>query len=143
MELYISKPSVNLFKKSEDPYLTLKVDDLKKYVFDPVIDKVCVLVDKMWKLLQPDAFFLTGSLSSSEYLVDRLGEIVKDVTVVPEKDLSAAKGAVYHGLKEPLSVQRVTLINKGVEKVVRKIDSSYYDFDYSSYTHVIGIGSIV
>lgn len=139
VELYISKPSVNLFKKSEDPYLTIRVDDLKKYVFDPVIDKVCVLVDKIWKQFQPDAFFLTGNLSSSEYLFHKLCEIVEDVTVVHEKDLSAAKGAVYHGLKEPLSIQRVTLINKNLENVVRKIDDSYYDFDYSSYTHVIGI----
>lgn len=105
-----------------------------------MIDKICTNVSRVCDEQKPKAFFLFGKLSNSEYLYERLSDILTDIIVIPEKDLSAAQGLVYHGLSEPLSIQRVTPIYNGVDKVMNNEDRSYYDFDYSHYTHVIGIG---
>lgn len=96
----------------------------------------------MFEEQKPKAFFLFGKLSNSEYLYEKLSDIVTDIIVIPEKDLSAAQGLVYHGYSEPLTIQRITPISHR-EPLVRNEDSSYYDFDYAHYTHVIGIGKIL
>lgn len=120
--------------------MTIITDELKANVYDKVIDQICKNVEAVVNEEKPEAVFLFGKLSNSEYLYERLSDIWPDIIVIPEKDLSAAQGLVYHGLSEPLSIQRVTPIYNGVDKVVHNEDRSYYDFDYSQYTHVIGIG---
>jgi hypothetical protein len=120
--------------------LTLSTAELKAEVYDPVINEICSNVVSVMKKHQPKAFFLFGKLSNSDYLYERLSDIVEDIDVIPEEDLSAAQGTVYHGLGEPLSIQRVTPIHEQKETLVNKEDFTYYDFNYDYYTHVIGIG---
>ncbi|KAG2232385.1 hypothetical protein INT48_007289, partial [Thamnidium elegans] len=137
-EIYIAKPA-SPFKKSKDPYLTLNTDDLKKNVYDKVIDQICKHVLKVCHEQEPKAFFLFGKFSNSDYLYERLKTVVDEIIVIPEKDVSAAQGSVFHGLNEPLSIQRMMPIHEGINQLAGKEDLSYYDFNYSSYTHVIGI----
>ncbi|KAG2203902.1 hypothetical protein INT47_007485 [Mucor saturninus] len=137
-EIYIAKPSIQSFAKSKNPYLTIITDDLKANVYDKVINEICSNVSNVCEKQKPKAFFLFGKLSNSEYLYEKLSDIVDDIIVIPEKDLSAAQGLVYHGRSEPLTIQRITPIYHG-DAVVKDEDRSYYDFDYSHYTHVIGI----
>lgn len=114
---------------------------MKKNVYDKVIDQICKHVLKVCHEQEPKAFFLFGKFSNSDYLYEKLKTVVDEIIVIPEKDVSAAQGSVFHGLNEPLSIQRMTPIHEGNNQLVDKEDPSYYDFNYSSYTHVIGIGT--
>lgn len=120
--------------------MTLNTEDLKKNVYDKVIDKICTNVLEVCKEQEPKAFFLFGKFSNSDYLYERLKTVVDEIIVIPEKDVSAAQGAVFHGLSEPLSIQRMTPIHEEKNQLKGAIDGSYYDFSYEQYTHVIGIG---
>lgn len=105
-----------------------------------MIDEICKHVLKVCHEQEPKAFFLFGKFSNSDYLYEKLKTVVDEIIVIPEKDVSAAQGSVFHGLNEPLSIQRMTPIHEGINQLVEKEDPSYYDFNYSNYTHVIGIG---
>lgn len=139
--MYITIPSINTPIGSKNSYLTINIHELKKSVYNLTIDPICERVRKVWEASNPKAFFLIGKLSDSRYLNERLGTIVGKITAIPEKNLAALHGAVDYGLKQPLSIQRVVLIDDETQKLTTGIDKSYYDFSYRQYTHVIGIGN--
>lgn len=63
------------------------------------------------------------------------------LNVLSLQKLTAAQGAIHYGLTRELKIKRTAPICLTKELPFRKVeDESYYDFTYSIYTHLVGIG---
>ncbi|KAI8644417.1 hypothetical protein BD408DRAFT_413403 [Parasitella parasitica] len=120
------------------PYLTLEMSDLKKKVYDPIIDEICKLVSEQCKSVSGEYVFLCGTLSNLQYMKQRLNAIASNVIIVSNDDLSSAHGAVYYGLSEKLGIPRTAPICLVEEHSILAEDNAQHSND-DDYTHIIGI----
>ncbi|CEP09549.1 hypothetical protein [Parasitella parasitica] len=125
--------------KGAAPYLTLEMSDLKKKVYDPVIDEVCKLVSEQCRSASRDYVVLCGTLSHLQYMRQRLNSLTKNMLVVSNDDLSSAHGAVYYGLSEKLGIPRTAPICL-FDEPSRLAEDSTLNMKDDDYTHIIGIG---
>ncbi|KAK4519287.1 uncharacterized protein ATC70_009519 [Mucor velutinosus] len=125
--------------KKPAPYLALDMKDLKHKVYDPIVDGICKHVAEEQKTHATDYVFLCGTLSTLEYVKQRLDAITNNVIVVSNDDLSAAHGAVYYGLNKKLGVPRNAPICIETETSRLAEDDTMHNKEEDDYTHIIGI----
>ncbi|KAF9104975.1 hypothetical protein BGX27_009856 [Mortierella sp. AM989] len=105
---FISMPSavanlVDLDQRLEDGLLAISAQEMREYVFDPVVNQVLGLVDgQLNQAQQCSAIFLVGGFGSSPYLHKRVQQEFESrvplIRYPPRPDLAVVRGAVYHGL---------------------------------------------
>ncbi|KAH8555385.1 hypothetical protein BGW37DRAFT_134929 [Umbelopsis sp. PMI_123] len=109
----------------EDAYLVISGAELKRRVFDPVVDNVINLIQKQLdqvKGKQLQTIFLVGGFGSSLYLYNRVQEMfqhrVPQILHPPRAALAIVRGAVLYGLHpQPISTRisrRTYGINAGL-----------------------------
>ncbi|KAI9278974.1 hypothetical protein BDA99DRAFT_429418 [Phascolomyces articulosus] len=101
----------------EDGVLQLSGQELKKQVFDPVVDKVISLIEQQYKQI-PDGrlnfLFLVGGFGSSKYLYQRVHEVFQGTKVhkilcpIERSALAVVRGAAYYGLNPQTVVSRIS-----------------------------------
>ncbi|CAO3617330.1 unnamed protein product [Mucor fragilis] len=121
------------------PYLSLEMKDLKRKVYDPIIDGICKHVAEEQNTHAAKYVFLCGTLSTLDYLKQRLDATTNNVIAVSNDDLSAAHGAVYYGLTEKLGVPRNAPICIESETSRLAEDTIMHSGQEDGYTHIIGI----
>ncbi|KAL9548488.1 hypothetical protein PS6_006583 [Mucor atramentarius] len=121
------------------PYIALDMKDLKRKVYDPIVDDICKHVSEEQKMHSTNYVFLCGTLSTLDYIKQRLDAITNNVITVSNDDLSAAHGAVYYGLNEKLGIPRIAPICVESEKSRLAEDSTVHSNKEDDYTHIIGI----
>lgn len=114
--------------------------DLKRKVYDPIIDGICKHVAEEQNTHAAKYVFLCGTLSTLDYLKQRLDATTNNVIAVSNDDLSAAHGAVYYGLTEKLGVPRNAPICIESETSRLAEDTIMHSGQEDGYTHIIGIG---
>ncbi|KAL9540657.1 hypothetical protein MBANPS3_009556 [Mucor bainieri] len=135
---------VNIFlspsiSKKPAPYLALDMKDLRLKVYDPVVDDICNHVLEEQKAHSTTYVFLCGTLSTLNYMKERMDTITNNVIVVSNDDLSAAHGALYYGLNEKLGVPRNAPICIESETSRLAEDDTTHTIQEDDYTHIIGI----
>ncbi|KAF1805120.1 hypothetical protein FB192DRAFT_1056606 [Mucor lusitanicus] len=113
--------------------------DLKSKVYDPIVDGICKHVAQEQSTHSTTYVFLCGTLSTLDYMKQRLDSITNNVIVVSNDDLSAAHGAVYYGLNEKLGIPRSAPICIETETSRLTEDSPMHSKEEDDYTHIIGI----
>ncbi|CAO3594369.1 unnamed protein product [Absidia cylindrospora] len=105
----------------EDGNLHLPAQELREYVFEPVIHQVLYLIDEQLHQshVMLDAIFLVGGFGQSVYLYRRVREVFEDrvgfIGVPPRGELAVTRGAVYFGLNPRMVTERVSRRTYGVE----------------------------
>ncbi|KAI9277266.1 hypothetical protein BDA99DRAFT_430181 [Phascolomyces articulosus] len=109
----------------EEGILKLSADELKKQVFDPVIDKVLSLIEQQYQQISGgrlDSLFLVGGFGSSKYLQQRVrkefqGSKVNQIVCPAERTaLAVVRGAVYHGINSGAIVSRISRRTYGINR---------------------------
>jgi hypothetical protein len=100
--------------------LCLPAEELREYVFEPVIRQVLDLIKgQLAQSPQLEAIFLVGGFGQSNYLFrrveDEFGEHVGMIGVPPRGELAVVRGAVYFGLNPQIVTERVSRRTYGVE----------------------------
>ncbi|KAG1457206.1 hypothetical protein G6F46_006657 [Rhizopus delemar] len=112
----LSDPDIGLDNGS----LCLPAEELRDYVFEPVIRQVLDLI--RGQLVQSpglEAIFLVGGFGQSNYLFRRVEEEFANevgmIGVPPRGELAVVRGAVYFGLSPQVVTERVSRRTYGVE----------------------------
>lgn len=118
---YLALPRSKCFDDIEDPgaigidggYMCLKASELKNIVFEPVVQKVLVLIqEQLNKAKNCSAIFMVGGFGSSSYLLNRVklefGGMVKTISAPYKPEMAVVCGAVYVGLNPRTVTARVT-----------------------------------
>ncbi|KAF9159923.1 Heat shock 70 kDa protein 12A [Actinomortierella ambigua] len=84
----------------EDGVMCLKAVDMRKKVFDPVVDNVLELIQgQLFKATTLSAIFMVGGFGSSTYLLERVkkafGREVKIISAPYRPEIAVVSGAVY------------------------------------------------
>ncbi|GAN09730.1 chaperone protein [Mucor ambiguus] len=100
--------------------LCLPADELREYVFEPVIRQVLDLIKgQLAQSPQLEAIFLVGGFGQSNYLFrrveDEFANQVGMIGVPPRGELAVVRGAVYFGLNPQIVTERVSRRTYGVE----------------------------
>ncbi|KAI9271864.1 hypothetical protein BDA99DRAFT_477977 [Phascolomyces articulosus] len=107
----------------DEGILKLSGEELKKEVFDPVVDKVLLLIEQQHQQIPDgrlDFLFLVGGFGSSKYLYQRIHDVYKDTKVnqivcpAERAALAVVRGAVYHGVNPRVVVSRVSRRTYGI-----------------------------
>ncbi|CAO3623965.1 unnamed protein product [Cunninghamella echinulata] len=105
----------------EDGNLHLPAQELREYVFEPVIHQVLYLIDEQLHQshIMLDAIFLVGGFGQSVYLYRRVRDVFEQrvgfIGVPPRGELAVVRGAVYFGLNPRMVTERVSRRTYGVE----------------------------
>ncbi|KAI9275737.1 hypothetical protein BDA99DRAFT_601319 [Phascolomyces articulosus] len=106
----------------EDGYLDegiLKLSnlELKKKVFDPVVDKVISLIEQQYRKIHDkrlEYLFLVGGFGSSKYLYQSIHKVFQDTKVkhivcpAERAALAVVRGAAYYGINPRVVVSRIS-----------------------------------
>ncbi|KAG2235179.1 hypothetical protein BDF21DRAFT_425285 [Thamnidium elegans] len=100
--------------------LCLPAEELRDYVFEPVIRQVLDLIKgQLAQSPQLEAIFLVGGFGQSNYLFrrveDEFANQVGMIGVPPRGELAVVRGAVYFGLNPQIVTERVSRRTYGVE----------------------------
>ncbi|GAA5801684.1 hypothetical protein HPULCUR_007134 [Helicostylum pulchrum] len=100
--------------------LCLPAEELKDFVFEPVIRQVLDLIKgQLAQSPQLEAIFLVGGFGQSNYLFrrveDEFANQVGMIGVPPRGELAVVRGAVYFGLNPQIVTERVSRRTYGVE----------------------------
>lgn len=100
--------------------LCLPAEELRDYVFEPVIRQVLDLIrGQLVQSPQLEAIFLVGGFGQSNYLFRRVEEEFANqvgmIGVPPRGELAVVRGAVYFGLNPQIVTERVSRRTYGVE----------------------------
>ncbi|KAI7902034.1 uncharacterized protein BX663DRAFT_511512 [Cokeromyces recurvatus] len=100
--------------------LCLPAEELREYVFEPVICQVLDLIrGQLAQSPQLEAIFLVGGFGQSNYLFRRVEEEFANqvgmIGVPPRGELAVVRGAVYFGLNPQIVTERVSRRTYGVE----------------------------
>ncbi|KAI8049127.1 uncharacterized protein B0P05DRAFT_500133 [Gilbertella persicaria] len=100
--------------------LCLPAEELREYVFEPVIRQVLDLIrGQLQQSPQLEAIFLVGGFGQSNYLFrrveDEFANQVGMIGVPPRGELAVVRGAVYFGLNPQIVTERVSRRTYGVE----------------------------
>lgn len=100
--------------------LCLPAEELREYVFEPVIRQVLDLIKgQLTQSPQLEAIFLVGGFGQSNYLFrrveDEFANQVGMIGVPPRGELAVVRGAVYFGLNPQIVTERVSRRTYGVE----------------------------
>jgi len=105
---FISMPAavaniVDMDIRLEDGMLTISAQEMREFVFDPVVNQVLGLIDgQLFQAQQCAAIFLVGGFGSSPYLHKRVQQEFENrvplIRYPPRPDLAVVRGAVHHGL---------------------------------------------
>ncbi|KAI8969254.1 hypothetical protein BDF20DRAFT_894016 [Mycotypha africana] len=100
--------------------LCLPAEELREYVFEPVIRQVLELIrNQLVQSPQLEAIFLVGGFGQSNYLFRRVEEEFANqvgmIGVPPRGELAVVRGAVYFGLNPQIVTERVSRRTYGVE----------------------------
>ncbi|KAI8996929.1 hypothetical protein BDB01DRAFT_751584 [Pilobolus umbonatus] len=115
----------------EDGALHIPREELRKRVFEPVIDQVIRLIDDQLKqsTTKLDAIFLVGGFGQSTYLyrhvIANFQSRVGFIGVPPRGELAVVRGAVYFGLNPHMVTERVSRRTYGLE--TRMVFDPRYD----------------
>lgn len=107
---------------AEDGYLYFSYEELKREVFEPVIDRISDLITKQLEYKESkrpmNAMFMVGGFSQSRYLEKRLREKfagkIELISVAPRGELAIARGAVLLGVEPDLISQRIAKRTYGI-----------------------------
>jgi hypothetical protein len=104
----------------ENGSLHLPAEELRDYVFEPVVSQVLTLIDgQLNQSPNLEAIFLVGGFGQSNYLFRRVEEVfasrVGMIGVPPRGELAVVRGAVYFGLNPQVVTERVSRRTYGVE----------------------------
>ncbi|KAG0199103.1 hypothetical protein BGX28_007557 [Mortierella sp. GBA30] len=108
----------------EDGVLTVTAEELRREVFDPVVDDVLRLIQHQLQQthFQCHAIFLVGGFGCSGYLHTRVqsefGARVPMIGVPPRAELAVVRGAAYAGLMPRTITQRVARRWYGVDSLM-------------------------
>ncbi|KAF9991742.1 hypothetical protein BGZ80_001587 [Entomortierella chlamydospora] len=108
----------------EDGTLTVTAEEMRREVFDPVVDDVLRLIQHQLQQTnyQCHAIFLVGGFGSSGYLHTRVksefGKQVPMIGVPPRAELAVVRGAAYAGLMPRTVTQRVARRWYGVDSLM-------------------------
>ncbi|KAF8950495.1 Heat shock 70 kDa protein 12A, partial [Entomortierella lignicola] len=108
----------------EDGTLTITAEEMRREVFDPVINDVLRLIQHQLQQTnnQCHAIFLVGGFGSSGYLHTRVksefGSRVPMIGVPPRAELAVVRGAAYAGLMPRTITQRVARRWYGVDSLM-------------------------
>ncbi|KAH8553127.1 hypothetical protein BGW37DRAFT_488514 [Umbelopsis sp. PMI_123] len=104
----------------ENGSLHLPAEELRDYVFEPVVSQVLALIDgQLNQSPNLEAIFLVGGFGQSNYLFRRVEEAFANrvgmIGVPPRGELAVVRGAVYFGLNPQIVTERVSRRTYGVE----------------------------
>ncbi|KAI9277976.1 hypothetical protein BC943DRAFT_364059 [Umbelopsis sp. AD052] len=104
----------------ENGSLHLPAEELRDYVFEPVVSQVLALIDgQLNQSPNLEAIFLVGGFGQSNYLFRRVEEVFANrvgmIGVPPRGELAVVRGAVYFGLNPQIVTERVSRRTYGVE----------------------------
>ncbi|KAF9109996.1 hypothetical protein BGX27_006892 [Mortierella sp. AM989] len=108
----------------EDGVLTVTAEEMRREVFDPVVNDVLRLIQHQLQQtnFQCHAIFLVGGFGSSSYLHTRVtnefGSRVPMIGVPPRAELAVVRGAAYAGLMPRTVTQRVARRWYGVDSLM-------------------------
>ncbi|KAF9346752.1 Heat shock 70 kDa protein 12A [Mortierella sp. AD094] len=108
----------------EDGTLTVTAEEMRREVFDPVVNDVLRLIQHQLQQTnyQCHAIFLVGGFGSSSYLHSRVksefGKQVPMIGVPPRAELAVVRGAAYAGLMPRTITQRVARRWYGVDSLM-------------------------
>ncbi|KAF9574917.1 hypothetical protein EC968_004917 [Mortierella alpina] len=108
----------------EDGVLTVTAEEMRREVFDPVVDDVLRLIQHQLQQthFQCHAIFLVGGFGCSSYLHTRVqaefGSRVSMIGVPPRAELAVVRGAAYAGLMPRTITQRVARRWYGVDSLM-------------------------
>ncbi|KAG0100655.1 hypothetical protein BGZ93_008592 [Podila epicladia] len=108
----------------EDGVLTVSAEEMRREVFDPVVNDVLRLIQHQLQQTnyQCHAIFLVGGFGSSGYLQkrvqDEFGARVPMIGVPPRAELAVVRGAAYAGLMPKTVTQRVARRWYGVDSLM-------------------------
>ncbi|KAF9278847.1 hypothetical protein BGZ68_008320 [Mortierella alpina] len=108
----------------EDGVLTITAEEMKREVFDPVVNDVLRLIQHQLQQthFQCHAIFLVGGFGCSSYLHTRVqaefGSRVSMIGVPPRAELAVVRGAAYAGLMPRTITQRVARRWYGVDSLM-------------------------
>ncbi|KAG0264620.1 Heat shock 70 kDa protein 12A [Mortierella polycephala] len=108
----------------EDGILTVSAEEMRREVFDPVINDVLRLIQHQLQQthFQCHAIFLVGGFGCSSYLHTRVksefGSHVPMIGVPPRAELAVVRGAAYAGLMPRTITQRVARRWYGVDSLM-------------------------
>ncbi|KAF9579223.1 Heat shock 70 kDa protein 12A, partial [Lunasporangiospora selenospora] len=108
----------------EDGVLTIKAEEMRRDVFDPVVDDVLRLIQHQLQQTRFNchAIFMVGGFGCSNYLHQRVtaefGSQVPLIGVPPRAELAVVRGAVYAGLTPRMVTQRVARRWYGVDSLM-------------------------
>ncbi|GJJ75616.1 hypothetical protein EMPS_07974 [Entomortierella parvispora] len=108
----------------EDGVLTVTAEEMRREVFDPVVNDVLRLIQHQLQQthFQCHAIFLVGGFGCSGYLHNRVqaefGSRVPMIGVPPRAELAVVRGAAYAGLMPRTITQRVARRWYGVDSLM-------------------------
>ncbi|KAI1295090.1 Heat shock 70 kDa protein 12A [Mortierella claussenii] len=108
----------------EDGILTITAEEMRREVFDPVVNDVLRLIQHQLQQThhQCHAIFLVGGFGCSGYLHTRVkaefGARVPMIGIPPRAELAVVRGAVYAGLMPKIITQRVARRWYGVDSLM-------------------------
>lgn len=108
----------------EDGILTVTAEEMRREVFDPVVNDVLRLIQHQLQQthFQCHAIFLVGGFGCSGYLHNRVqaefGSRVPMIGVPPRAELAVVRGAAYAGLMPRTITQRVARRWYGVDSLM-------------------------
>ncbi|KAF9432714.1 hypothetical protein BGZ76_010427 [Entomortierella beljakovae] len=108
----------------EDGILTVTAEEMRREVFDPVVNDVLRLIQHQLQQtnFQCNAIFLVGGFGCSSYLHTRVnsefGSRVPMIGVPPRAELAVVRGAAYAGLMPRTVTQRVSRRWYGVDSLM-------------------------
>ncbi|KAF9437617.1 Heat shock 70 kDa protein 12A [Entomortierella beljakovae] len=145
-EQYLSLPRDRFFDDIDNSgaigidggFLSLKAEELKEKVFEPVVKQVLDLIDQQLTSAKDcSAIFMVGGFGSSNYLLARVKEVfrnrVKMISSPYKPEIAVVCGAVYAGLNPKTVTSRITRRCYGtdiLEPFVEGLDPPAYKYGY-------------
>ncbi|ORZ01937.1 hypothetical protein BCR41DRAFT_313681 [Lobosporangium transversale] len=108
----------------EDGVLTITAEEMRREVFDPVVDDVLRLIQHQLQqtLFNCQAIFLVGGFGCSGYLLTRarseFSSMVRVITVPPRPELAVVRGAALAGITPRVVQARVARRWYGVDSLM-------------------------
>ncbi|KAI8598106.1 hypothetical protein EDD21DRAFT_383508 [Dissophora ornata] len=108
----------------EDGVLTVTAEEMRREVFDPVVDDVLRLIQHQLQQtgFNCQAIFLVGGFGSSGYLLTRVrsefSNIVRTIAVPPRAELAVVRGAAIAGIAPRTVAARVARRWYGVDSLM-------------------------